>query len=101
VEGGSGAGGDGGVGEKSTEGEESGGFVEAETGAELAGGGSEDAATEGGVEEAEAVKFDGDRGLAGSGADSAAAASDGLAGEEELREDAAEFGLPAGFFFAG
>jgi hypothetical protein len=38
--------------------------------------------------------------VAGGGADGAAAASDGLAGEEELGEDAAEFGLPAGLFFA-
>src|SRR5271168_4454786 len=44
VEGGSGAGGYGGNGEKSTEGEETGGFVEAEAGTELTGGGAEDAA---------------------------------------------------------
>ena len=86
---------------KSAEGEEAGGLVEAEAGAELTGGGAEDAAAEGGVEGAEAVEFDGDGGLAGSGADGAASATDGLAGEQELGEDAAEFGLPAGFFFAG
>jgi hypothetical protein len=61
VEGGAGAGGDGGVGEKSAEGEEAGGLVEGEPGAELAGCGSNDAAAEGGVEGAEAVEFDGDR----------------------------------------
>jgi hypothetical protein len=61
VEGGSGAGGYGGDGDKSTEGEETGGFVEAEAGTELTGGGAEDAAAEGGVEGAEAVEFDGDR----------------------------------------
>jgi hypothetical protein len=60
VEGGSGAGGDGGCADwrvwtKSTEGEEAGGLVEAEAGSELAGGGTEDAAAEGGVEGAEAV----------------------------------------------
>ena len=60
MEGSSGAGGYGGVGERSTESEEAGGFVEAETGTELAGGGSEDAAAEGRVERAEAVEFDGD-----------------------------------------
>jgi hypothetical protein len=94
VKGGSGAGGDGwGVsrraGWKSTEGEEAGGFVEAEAGAQLAGGGSDDAAAEGRVEGTEAVEFDGDGGLAGSGADGAAAATDGFAGEEELGQDAA------------
>jgi hypothetical protein len=61
VEGGSGAAGDGGVGEKSAEGEEAGGLVEGEAGAELAGCGSDDAAAEGRVEPAEAVEFDGDR----------------------------------------
>ena len=55
VEGGSGAGGDCGVWTKSTEGEEAGGLVEAEAGPQLAGGGTEDAAAEGGVEGAEAV----------------------------------------------
>ena len=49
VEGGSSAGGNGWIGTKSTEGEEAGGLVEAEAGAELAGGGTEDAAAEGGV----------------------------------------------------
>ncbi len=101
MEGGSGAGGYGGIGSKSTEGEEAGGLVEAETRAELAGGGTEDAAAKGWVEGAEAVEFDGDGGLAGSGADGAAASADGFAGQEELGEDAGEFGLPAGFFFAG
>jgi hypothetical protein len=89
VQGGSGAGGHGGIGAKSTEGEESGGLVEAETGAELAGGCAEDASTEGGVEGAETVEFDGDGGLAGSGADGAATAADGFAGEKELREETA------------
>jgi hypothetical protein len=55
VEGGSGPGGDGGIGTKSTEGKKAGGFVEAEAGSQLAGGGTEDTAAEGGVEGAEAV----------------------------------------------
>ena len=76
------------IGTKSTEGEEAGGLVEAEAGSQLAGGGTEDAAAEGGVEGAEAVEFDGDGGLAGGGADGAATAADGLAGEQELGEDA-------------
>ena len=59
LEDGSCAGGDGGVGLKSTEGEEAGGFFEAEAGAQLAGGGAKDAAAEGGVEGAKAVDFDG------------------------------------------
>jgi hypothetical protein len=85
---GPGTGGDGGVGPKSTEREEAGGFIEAEAGAELAGGGPEDTTAEGGVEGAEAVEFDGDGGLAWGGADGSATASDGLAGKEELGEDA-------------
>jgi hypothetical protein len=89
MEGGPGSGGYGGMGEKSTEGEEAGGFVEAEAGAKLAGSGSEDAAAQGGVEGTEAVEFDGDCGVAGCGTDGAAAASDGFAGEQELGEDAA------------
>ena len=40
MEGGSGAGGHGWIGTKSTESKEAGGFVEAEAGAELAGGGT-------------------------------------------------------------
>jgi hypothetical protein len=39
--------------------------------------------------------------LAGKGADGAAAATHGLAGEQELGKDAAQFSLPTGFFFAG
>jgi hypothetical protein len=89
VEGSSGACSDGKVWTKSTEGEEAGGFVEAEAGSQLAGGGSEDAAAEGGVEAAETVEFDGDGGLAGGGADGAAPSPDGLAGEQELGEDTA------------
>src|SRR5437868_4250350 len=106
VEGGSGAGGEWGhvsgrAGRISTEGEEAGGFVEAEAGAQLTGGGSDDAATEGGVKSPEAVEFDGDGGLARGGADCSAASANGFAGEEKLGEDAGEFGLPAGFFFPG
>jgi hypothetical protein len=86
-----GACGDGGVGSKTGEGEEAGGLVEGEAGAELAGRGAEDSAAEGGIEGAEAVEFDGDGGLAWGGTDGSATASDGLAGEEELGEDAAEF----------
>jgi hypothetical protein len=93
VEGGAGAGGDGGgsnwkTGTKSTEREQAGGFVEAKAGSELAGGGTEDAAAEGGVECAEAVEFDGDGGVPWGGADGAAAATDWFAGEQELGEDA-------------
>ena len=76
VEGGSGAGRDSRIGTKSTEREKAGGFVEAEAGTELAGCGAEDAAPESGVEGAETVEFDGDCGLAGSGADGAATATD-------------------------
>jgi hypothetical protein len=65
MEGGSGAGGDGRGSDgwirlESAEGEESGGLVEAEAGAELAGGSSEDSAPEGGIEGAEAVELDRD-----------------------------------------
>ena len=69
----------------------------------LAGCGAEDSAAKSWVEGAEAVEFDGDFGvgLAGGGADGAASASDGFAGEEELGEEAVEFCLPAGLFFAG
>jgi hypothetical protein len=81
VKGGSGAGGYGGVGTKSTEGEEAGGLVEAEASSQLAGGSAENAAAEGGVEGAEAVEFDGDGGFAGCRADGAAASADGFAGE--------------------
>jgi hypothetical protein len=88
MEGGAGVCGDGGIVTKSTEGEETGGFVEAETGAKLAGGGSEDTAAEGGIERAEAVEFDGDGGLAGSGADGAATAANWSARKQELGEDA-------------
>ena len=80
LEDGSAAGSDRGMGLKSTEGEEAGGFFKGETGPKLAGGGAEDAAAEGGVEGAEAVEFDGDGGLAGGGADGAAAATGGFAG---------------------
>jgi hypothetical protein len=59
VEGGAGAGSYRGAGEKSTEGKEAGGLVEAEAGSQLAGGGSEDAAAQGRVQGAEAVEFDG------------------------------------------
>jgi hypothetical protein len=39
--------------------------------------------------------------LTGGGADGAASATDGFAGQKKLGQDFAEFGLPAGFFFAG
>ena len=82
VEGGSGAGGDGGEGLESAAGEEAGGFVEAEAGAELAGGGPEYTTAKGGVEGAEAVELDGDGlGLACGGADGAASAADGFPGK--------------------
>ena len=57
-------------------------------------------AAEGWVEGTEAVELDGD-GFGAVGGVGAAAAADGFAGEEELREDALELGGPAGFFFAG
>ena len=60
MNGGPGAGGDGGIGTISTEGEEARGLVEAEPGAELAGCGAKDAAAQSGFEGAEAVEFDGD-----------------------------------------
>jgi hypothetical protein len=108
LEGGSGTGGygggaDGGIGAEAAEGEEARGFVEAETCAELAGGGAEDAAAKGGVEGAETVELDGDGGLglARCGADCAASPADGFAGEKDLREETRELGLPAGLFFAG
>jgi hypothetical protein len=89
MEDGAGAGGYGGVGAETAEGEEAGGLVEGEAGAELAGGSAKDPAAEGGIEGAEAVEFDGNSGLAWGGADGSAAATDGFAGEEELGEDAA------------
>jgi len=101
VDGGSGAGGDSGDGRESGQSEEAGGVVEAETEAQLTGGGAQDAAAEGWVEGAEAVQFDGYGGCSEGGGDGAATAADGFAGEEQLREDAGELGLPAGFFFAG
>ena len=101
MERGAGTGGYGGVGSKSTEGEEAGGLVEGKSGSKLTGGSSEDAATEGRVEGAETVEFDGDGGIAWGGADGAASATDWFPREKELGEDAVEFGLPAGLFFAG
>ena len=106
LEGGAGAGGDGGgadgwIGLEAAEGEEAGGLVEAEACAELTGGGSDDATAEGWVEGAETVEFDGDGGFARGGADGASSATNGFAGEKELGERAGEFGLPAGLFFAG
>jgi hypothetical protein len=101
MEGGSGAGGYCGIGTKSTEGKQAGGFVETEARSKLAGGSTQDAAAESGIESPEAIELDGDGGLAGSGADSAAASADRFTGEEELREDSCEFSLPARFFFAG
>jgi hypothetical protein len=71
---------DGGVGGEAGEGEEAGGLLEAEAGAELAGGGAEDAAAERGIEGAEAVDLEGEGLLAGGGGDGAAAAADGFAG---------------------
>jgi hypothetical protein len=93
MEGGSAAGGDGGEADgrirlKSAEGKEAGGLVEAETGAELACGGAEDAAAEGGIEGAEAIELDRDGGFAGGGADGAASTTDWFAWKEELGEDA-------------
>jgi hypothetical protein len=92
---------DGRVWLKAAEGEETGGFVEAEASAELACGGTEDSAAEGGIEGPEAVEFDGDGGVAGVCADGTAAPADGFAGKEQLGEEAGKFGLPASVFFAG
>jgi len=101
MEAGTGFCGDGGQRDESAQGEEAVGLVEAEAGGQLAGGGSEDSAAERGIEGAEAFELDGDGlGLAGSGTDGAAAATDGFAGEQKLGEDASEFKLPTGFFFA-
>jgi hypothetical protein len=91
MEDGASAGSNGGVGAKTAEGQEAGGLVEAEAGAELTGGGAEDSAAEGRVEGAETVEFDGDGQSAWGGADGSAAATDGFAGEEELGEDAGQF----------
>lgn len=92
---------DGREGDESGQGEQTGGVVEAESEAELTGGGSEDAAAEGGVEGPETVELDGDGGSAGSGGDGAAPSANGFSGEEDLGEDAGELGLPAGFFVTG
>ena len=81
VERGSCACGDGRVGTKSTESKEAGGLVEAEASPQLTGGCAQDAAAESGVEGAETVEFDGDGGLAWSGADGAASSTDRLTGE--------------------
>ncbi len=90
----------GGMGLESTEGEKAGGFIEAEAGAEVAGGGAEGATAEGGIEGAEAVDFYGHGGFAGSCADGTASATDGFSGEEELGQETGDFVSPAGFFFA-
>ena len=94
LEGGAGAGGDGGgadgwIGLEAAEGEEASGLVEAEARAELTCGSAEDSAAERRVESAEAVELDGDGGLglAGGGADGAASSADGFAREEELGEE--------------
>lgn len=79
-----GACGHGGKGEKAAKCEQPGGFVEAEAGAKLPGGGAENAAAEGRVEGAEAIEFDSYGGLAGGSADGAASAPDGFAGEQNL-----------------
>ena len=93
---------DGGVGrDEAGEGEQAVGLVKAEPGAKLAGSGAEDAAAERGVERAEAFDLKGERCLAGGGGVGPAAAADGLAGQDQVREDACEFGGPAGLFFAG
>ncbi|MCU1319275.1 MAG: hypothetical protein JWP98_793 [Edaphobacter sp.] len=70
-------------------------FFEIETGAQLAGGSTDDSTTQGGIESAEAIEFDGDSGCAESGTDGAATAPDRFAREKELREEAAQLGLPA------
>ena len=67
----------------------------------MTGGGAEDSTAKGGVEGAEAFELNGDGGFVGRGADSAATASNGFAGEKKLREEAVELGLPASLFFAG
>ena len=93
--------GDGGHRVEAAEGEEAGGLVEADAGAEPAGGGAENSAASCGAEGAEAFDLDGEGGDGGAGGDGTAAAAGGLAGEEELGEETVELGLPVGFFVAG
>ena len=100
TKGGSGFGGDGGEGEEAAEGEEAGGLVEADAGAEPAGGGAKDTAAGGGGEGAEAFDLESEALFAGAGGDGAAAAAGGLAGEQDLGEDAGKLGLPVGFLVA-
>src|SRR6185437_15845872 len=88
VDGCTGAGGNGGMGQKSTQGKEAGGLVEAEAGSQLAGGGAEDATAKGGVEGAEAVELDGHGGLAGGGTDRAASTANRLTGQKKLWKQA-------------
>jgi len=84
------------------EGEQAGGLVEGEARAELAGGSAHHAAAQGRVELAEAVDLEGDGvGFSGHGADRAPPSADWFAREEQLRQDAAELGVPARLIFAG
>jgi hypothetical protein len=86
---------------KSAKGKEARGLVEAQAHAELTGGGPDDPAAGGGVEGPDTGELDRDGGFAGDGGDGSAATAGGQAGEEELREEVVELGLPTGFFFAG
>jgi len=84
------------------EGEQAGGLVEGEARAELAGGSAHHAAAQGRVELAQAVDLEGDGvGFSGHGADRAPPSADWFAREEQLRQDAAELGVPARLVFAG
>ena len=78
--------------------QQAGSLVEAEARAELACGGTHHAAAQGGVERAQSVNLKGNgagAGFAGRGADGAAPSANGFAGQQEPRQDAAEFRLPA------
>ena len=88
------------MGLKATESEKSSSFFEVETGTQLAGGGADDSTAQGGIEGAEAIEFDGDRGCAESGTDGTPTAPDRFAGEKELGKEAAQLGVPTEFFFA-
>jgi hypothetical protein len=90
----SGSGGDGGEGRESGKGQEAGGVVETEPGAELSGGGPEDTTAESGIESPKTVELDGDRGGAGSRGDSAPSTSNGFSRKEKLGENARELRLP-------
>ncbi len=93
--------GDGRKDNETAEGEEPRCLREADASAELAGGGTEDAAPKTGVKWPEALDFEGEGGLSGRGCNGATTAANRFAGKQELREDAAELRLPTGLILAG